>query len=227
MDPFQKHEAFEMLVLETLNSARIMPGLVFGGGTMLRLCHGLDRYSVDLDFYLRESGSAPRILAHCIEALGTRFRLSDQADKRNTFLIEIASPQSPRRLKIEIRKDHRIGSWKKELAWSPFSPVQVLVNAVTLDEMVRMKSAALVGRQEIRDAYDLEFLVKKGIPIPGDALLYQKILAVIQSFGHQDYSSKLGSIIEREKRRYYLENRFRLLTDTLKANMGSRPTPIP
>ena len=47
-----KHEQFEMDVLYHLNSGRILEKIVFGGGTMLRLCHELNRYSADLDFWL-------------------------------------------------------------------------------------------------------------------------------------------------------------------------------
>ncbi|MCD6228087.1 MAG: nucleotidyl transferase AbiEii/AbiGii toxin family protein [Candidatus Omnitrophica bacterium] len=46
-----KHEIFEIEVLEKLNNARFLEPLVFGGGTMLRLCWGLPRYLVDLDFW--------------------------------------------------------------------------------------------------------------------------------------------------------------------------------
>ena len=50
MNIFEKHEIFEMEVLEKLKNARLLDPLVFGGGSMLRLCHELNRYSVDLDF---------------------------------------------------------------------------------------------------------------------------------------------------------------------------------
>ena len=51
MDELKRHEIFEMEVLEKLNSGKFLEPLVFGGGTMLRLCYELDRYSVDLDFW--------------------------------------------------------------------------------------------------------------------------------------------------------------------------------
>ena len=51
MQDLKKHEQFELAVLDKLNSGRFLNDLVFVGGTMLRLCHGLDRYSVDLDFW--------------------------------------------------------------------------------------------------------------------------------------------------------------------------------
>jgi predicted nucleotidyltransferase component of viral defense system len=215
MDSLRKHEEFEMLVLAALNSARILPELMFGGATMLRLCHGLDRYSIDLDFHLLKSQPPAAFLTRCLGALATHFAITDAADKRNTILVELSSTQSPRKLKIEINKIRTIKSWKKEIAWSPFSSLQVLVNAVTLAEMAQMKVEALLARKEIRDAYDLEFLVKKQVHIPGDAVCFQKVLSVIQGFGRQDYSVKLGSIIEEEKRRYYIENHFRVLTTYL------------
>ena len=52
MQDLIKQEQFELEVLDRLKSGRFLDRLVFGGGTMLRLCFGLDRYSVDLDFWL-------------------------------------------------------------------------------------------------------------------------------------------------------------------------------
>ena len=51
MDIFRQHEIFEIEVLDRMKSARLLNPLVFGGGTMLRLCYELNRYSVDLDFW--------------------------------------------------------------------------------------------------------------------------------------------------------------------------------
>ena len=51
MDIYRQHEVFEIEVLDKMNSARLLEPVVFGGGTMLRLCHELPRYSVDLDFW--------------------------------------------------------------------------------------------------------------------------------------------------------------------------------
>ena len=51
MDIFKQHEIFEIEVLDRMKSARMLDPLVFGGETMLRLCHDLNRYSVDLDFW--------------------------------------------------------------------------------------------------------------------------------------------------------------------------------
>ena len=51
MNIFEQHEILEIGVLDKLKRAKILDDLVFGGGTMLRLCHEMKRYSVDLDFW--------------------------------------------------------------------------------------------------------------------------------------------------------------------------------
>ena len=51
MDTFRQHELFEIDVLDKMRSFKLLDPLVFGGGTMLRLCHQLNRYSADLDFW--------------------------------------------------------------------------------------------------------------------------------------------------------------------------------
>ena len=60
MQDLIKQEQFELEVLDRLQSGRFLDRLVFGGSTMLRLCFGLDRYSVDLDFWLLPVASGKR-----------------------------------------------------------------------------------------------------------------------------------------------------------------------
>ena len=47
-------EILQELVLFSLYQARFFEGVVFYGGTALRIIHGLDRFSEDLDFTVRE-----------------------------------------------------------------------------------------------------------------------------------------------------------------------------
>jgi len=46
MDILKNHEAFEMEALECMNSGKLLENLVFGGGTMLRLCHKRTRRNI-------------------------------------------------------------------------------------------------------------------------------------------------------------------------------------
>ena len=45
-------EKFELEVLEKLNSKKLLSNLIFTGGTMMRLCYGMPRFSTGLDFWV-------------------------------------------------------------------------------------------------------------------------------------------------------------------------------
>ena len=47
MQDLQDLEIFEIEILHILNRIKVLDNLYFGGGTMLRLCHNLNRYSTD------------------------------------------------------------------------------------------------------------------------------------------------------------------------------------
>ncbi len=72
MDFLTRHEEFEMEVLYKMNSGRILEKLVFGGGTMLRLCHELNRYSADLDFWLIKPVSSEEFIENISSILSKR-----------------------------------------------------------------------------------------------------------------------------------------------------------
>lgn len=204
-------ERFEMEVLDKLNSGRFLPGLYFGGGTMLRLCHGLDRYSMDLDFWLADLGKASFVFEKLGRFLARDYDVKDMADKRFTLVFELRAKTFPRSLKIEIRKDHPPVQTETAIAYSPHSNRQVLLRAITLASMMSLKTAALIDRREIRDAYDMEFLVKRGILPVGGADVLHRVRHRIAAFKKTDYTAKLGSLIEPELRPYYRDQNFRIL----------------
>ena len=216
MDILKKHESFEIEVLEYLNSAKLLESLVFGGGTMLRLCHGLNRYSVDLDFWVIQKTDTEKYFAKMEKALSERYFLTDACNKFNTLLFELRAEAYPKLLKVEIRKEIKNCDWQEQIAYSKFSEKQVLLKAHTLDQSMTNKIAAALNRVEMRDFFDIEFLLRKGIKLPtispGEA---DKLIKTISSFKPNDYKVKLGSILDSETRRYYNENGFSLLKETL------------
>ncbi len=225
----QEHERFEMQTLDVLRRGRFLDNLVFGGGTMLRLCHRLPRYSVDLDFYLRPQGRDFSAMFSKMAKIfaGTGIEISDQAEKHFTWLIELKSPAAPRRLKIEIRKDDA-GARDREtgIAHSIYVPeLQVRLNTCTLAQMFINKVRALVGRREIRDAYDLEFLLMRGAgdfsTLNRDEL--EQVRSAISGFSNQDYSSKLGGLLLQEERNRITETRFSFLTGMLNETIAKTP----
>lgn len=218
MQSFQQHEQFEMEVLKLISDHRLLNGLVFGGGTCLRLCYGLKRFSVDLDFWIKPT-SASFDFAKMKRALRGAYELSDAKAKHFTYLIELKSSKYPHRLKIEIHKSGpALFHTEQSIAFSFFSTLQVQLNTFTLNQMWRNKVAAFLTRKEIRDAYDLEFIYKKGGADLDSVSSVQKrnLLHLLDSFTLNDFNVKLGSLVEPDERAYYSKEGFKVLKNALR-----------
>lgn len=211
MQDLIEQERFEMEALDLLNSGRFLRFLVFEGGTMLRLCHGLDRFSVDLDFYMLTPEDSDALFSALASYLSRSYTLRDAADKYFTILFELRSPDFPRGLKIEIRKQTKPFKTEQAIAFSPHSTRQVLLNTVSLRDMMAAKIMAFLDRDEIRDAYDMEFLYKRGIQIEADQETLKALIQRIDSLPANDYAVKLGSLLESNSRAYYRDQNFKIL----------------
>jgi len=215
MQDLIKQEQFELEVLDQLKRGRFLDRLVFGGGTMLRLCFGLDRYSVDLDFWLLNTGAYQEWFSDLQSFLSRFYEIRDAADKFYTLVVELKSSDYPRSLKLEMRKDIKIAGTERAIAYSRFSPLQVYVRIIPLKDMMTSKIDAFLQRKEIRDAYDLEFLVKKGVKAAISPEKAARVLTTVDALTSQDYNVKLSSLIEADQRAYYRQNNFRILKDYL------------
>ena len=221
MDILQQHEVFEIEVLDKMNSAKVLGPLVFGGGSMLRLCHELNRYSVDLDFWLIKSISEKSFFNKVLKAFDKDYEITDAETKQHTLLYELRSGLFPRRLKIEIRREQKDCDYQDKIAFSRFSTRQVILRAHTLDQTMKNKIKAFLDRGEIRDCFDIEFLLRRGIELPvktnRELTEFQKKLASLKD---RDFRVKLGSILESDIRDYYITHRFSYLQEKI-ASMAS------
>lgn len=206
-----KQERFEIEVLERLNSKKLLDNLLFTGGTMLRLCFGLNRFSVDLDFWLAKRTNTTLLYKKIYESLAEFYKIRDSANKFHTILFEIKSPDYPRALKIEIRKIVKKIKSAIAIAYSKYAEKQVLLKVVSPEEMMKAKIEAFLERKEIRDVFDIEFLLKMGTELPKQKRTLRKLLEEIENLNERDYKIKLGSIIEEQERRYYIKENFKIL----------------
>jgi hypothetical protein len=216
MDIFRQHEVFEIEILDKMNSAKVLEPLVFGGGTMLRLCHELKRYSVDLDFWFIKKTPQKEYFDTIQKAFEKDYEITDAEIKHYTLLFELRSAQYPKRLKIEIRREMKKCDYQKIIAFSKSSTRQVLVNAHTLEQTMENKINAFLNRGEIRDCFDIEFLIRRGVNLPvGFDREVAELQKMIRRFKDLDYRVKLGSILEKDIRDYYVKNRFSFLEEKL------------
>ena len=216
MNIFEKHEIFEIEVLEKLKNERLIESLVFGGGSMLRLCHELKRYSVDLDFWRIKSVPADALFDKFQHFFKQEYDVIDAQIKHFTLLFEMRSAHFPKRLKIEIRKEIQDWDFQEKIAYSKFSTKQVSLKAHTLEQAMKNKIAALMERGEIRDGFDIEFLLRQGIPLPElTKNEISKLLNTVDGFKAKDFKVKLGSVVESDIRKFYIENRFNFFRQKL------------
>ncbi len=216
MDIFREHEIFEIEVLDLLHRSRLLAPLVFGGGTMLRLCHELNRYSVDLDFWFIKAVREDEYFLQLRGVLEKKHELTDAQVKHHTLLFELRSARYPRRLKIELRRTITLWEYQEKIAFSRFSTRQVIVKALTLEQCMRNKIAAFTDRGEIRDCFDIEFLLRRGIPLPDlESSAREFIRKKLLGFKKADYTVKLGSILEEPIRQYYVTHGFAYLKEKL------------
>jgi predicted nucleotidyltransferase component of viral defense system len=216
MNIFEKHEIFEIEVLEKLKNTRLLDPLVFGGGSMLRLCHELNRYSVDLDFWQIKETADNTLFDKIQDVIKQDYDITDAQMKHFTILIEIRSGGFPKRLKIEIRKEIQDWDFQEKIAYSKFSNKQVVLRAHTLEQTMKNKIAALLERGEVRDGFDIEFLLRQGISLPDlPDTDRTEMISRLDGFKTKDFKVKLGSVLEKDIRDYYIENKFNYLKQKL------------
>lgn len=208
MEIFRKHELFEIEVLEKLKSGRFLEPLVFGGGTMLRLCYDLNRYSTDLDFWFIKKVNPKEYFKKLKKYLETFYKLTDAHIKFYTILLELRSREHPKRLKIEIRKQIKECDFQEKIAFSQYSTKQVVLKVHTLEQTMKNKTEAALERRDIRDCFDVEFLLRQGIPISADNKKLLELKKIILSFKDNAYKVTLGSVLTPDARKYYRANKF-------------------
>ena len=219
MDILKQHEIFEIEVLEKMNSMKMLAPLVFGGGSMLRLCHELNRYSVDLDFWMIKQVPQEDYFERLHQIFNKEYEITDAQIKHYTILIELRSASRPRRLKIEIRREIKDWDFQEKIAFSKFSTKQVVLKAHTLEQTMKNKIAAFLERGEIRDSFDIEFLLRRGVELPAlNKKQINQLQIKLAGLKERDFKVKLGAILENDIRNYYFTHRFGFLEEKLAAN---------
>lgn len=220
MDILQRHEIFEIEMLENLKSGKFLEPLVFGGGTMLRLCYELNRYSADLDFWFIRNVKPADYFKRLKQSLEKKYEMTDAWMRFHTLLFELRAGEYPKRLKIEIRKGVRPCDFQDRIAFSRSSTRQVVLRVHTLEQTMKNKIAAAIGRREIRDYFDIEFLMRRGVPVSTSRANLIKLEKVISGFKKTDFSVTLGSLLDPDMRKFYIENRFSLLSNKISSNLA-------
>lgn len=189
-------EIMQEIALAGLQRSRFFEVAAFYGGTALRIFHGLDRFSEDLDFSLLEvnpdfslqpylNGMARELAALGMEVTITKKEKTKQSNVESAFLKPdtawqeitlkgIVPQEKPDklnaiiRIKLEVDKKPPLGFQTEEkLLVKPFS---FYTKCYRLPDLFAGKMHALLFRKwanrvKGRDWYDMEWYVRKSIPL--------------------------------------------------------------
>ena len=188
-------EIMQELTLAGLSRTDFFEKAAFYGGTALRIFYGLDRYSEDLDFSLLKPDSHFSIESYFkpikeeFRALGLTVSIKEKKKTKQTAIdsaflkaetiwqeivlediIKEIGLRSNKTLKIKIEVDRQPSlnfETEEKLLLRPFS---FYVKCFTKSSLFAGKMHALLFRKwqnrvKGRDWYDLEWYIKKGVPL--------------------------------------------------------------
>lgn len=180
------HEVMQQVALAGLYNGGFFDKAAFYGGTCLRIFHGLDRFSEDMDFSLLVPDDGFRLEPY-FDVIISEFRALGQSvdittkEKTKQSTIQSAFLKSDtaqydirlerdRAIKIKIEVDTTPPlefSTEQKLLLQPFS---FYTNCFALPDLFAGKMHALIyrfwqNRVKGRDWYDFEWYVRKNIPM--------------------------------------------------------------
>lgn len=180
------YEVNQQIILSGLYNGGFFDVAAFYGGTCLRIFHGLQRFSEDMDFSLLSpdenfdfsSYFQPVIDAFTLVGRKVEIRKKDKKsfgkvesaflkDNTNVYNVSFQTEKSIK-IKIEVDTDPplKFGTEQKLL----LLPSSFMTRCFTLSDLFAGKMHALVfrtwkNRVKGRDWYDFEFYVRHGIPL--------------------------------------------------------------
>ena len=180
---FHKHilkEYVELLLLEYLSRSPFVTHLAFIGGTNLRLVHGIDRFSEDLDFDCKDFGENQFLemtdgLIEYLRMNGLQAEPRDMNNEKLTayrrniyfpgFLFELGlSGHREERFLMKMEAQDQGVTYQPEMAMVTRCGFFFALPVPNQSVMLSMKLSALLVRAKGRDFYDTIFLWQRTKP---------------------------------------------------------------
>ena len=143
---YRKHEAIITDFLKELNKET--DAFVLKGGTALRQCYGLDRFSEDIDLDASVKNIILFARKYCRQN-GFELREAKNTDTVKRVFITYASDAKGLKVEVSYRRKN-------------ISEEEIVrkngITVYSIDRLASMKAAAYIARDKIRDLYDITFI---------------------------------------------------------------------
>ena len=179
-DPYMLREYLQCLILDFLSRQKEAGKMVFIGGTCLRIIHGINRFSEDLDFDCKGlsidefKGLTDRIISYLRDCGSNALAKEKESEHLTAYRRSILVPQLLFELKLSGYRNQRflikIEAQDQGIGYEPqvtivnrcgfLFPIQV----APLDVLCAMKVSTVLARGKGRDFYDLIFLLQRTMP---------------------------------------------------------------
>lgn len=162
------HKAWLLrLLTEILDNPKLSQALGFKGGTCAAMLGYLDRFSVDLDFYLRDVSQKKALRKELHNVFGNLgLQVKDESQKALQFFLKYEAPANQRRtLKVDIND---WGCQADEYVPTKLYEIDRTALTQTIETMFANKLVAAVERFEKtggvagRDIYDIHHFFMQG-----------------------------------------------------------------
>lgn len=147
-EAMKKHEIVIRDFLTVLNKETDV--FILKGGTALRQCYNLNRFSEDIDLDGIKKNIIP-VVERFAASRGYKFRIGKDSPTVKRCLLQYDSAAQP--LKIEV-------SYRRKQIAPENTVTRNGIRTYTIDQLAKMKSNAYSARDKIRDLYDLVFICK-------------------------------------------------------------------
>ena len=208
-----RHEAYMYrLLTEILDDKDLAVNVFFKGGTCARMLGYLDRFSVDLDFDIKD-GVDKEIFRGKLHSIFNNlgFEIKDESKKALQFFLKYPSSSGERNtIKLEILDKIYKGN---KYETQHLLPIDRTAICQTVDTMFAHKLVALMDRHEQggsiagRDIYDIHFFFLRGYNYNGEIIAERRGVSVLE------YFQKLRQFIEDKVTRTILEEDLNMLLE--------------
>lgn len=124
---------------------------ILKGGTALKQCYGLDRFSEDIDLDA-VSGNMKGALEWFCNKNNYSFSIKKDTDLVKRYMLDYGS--NTKKLKIEV-------SYRRKSISDTECTIINGIKVYGINALANMKAAAYAGRDKLRDLYDLSFICEK------------------------------------------------------------------
>jgi predicted nucleotidyltransferase component of viral defense system len=135
----------------------LFPDLIFHGGTCIWRCYNGQRFSEDLDFYLKRQDNIKEKLNKAL--LSKNLKLIKFKMTENVIFSKISDNKEIIRFEARLLDSNDIIFSKKHICeYYRMDGSCIIIYALSIFDLILEKSKAFINRKLIRDIYDVFFL---------------------------------------------------------------------